>query len=80
VEAVSASIFFTQNFYLDIYSMKPNKTFKMNKSTKRLLAGLSGESHTRFKKDMIESQLYSTVVIREKKKSNKQKEAVADEE
>lgn len=52
----------------------------MNKSTKRLLAGLSGESHTRFKKDMIESQLYSTVVIREKKKSNKQKEAVADEE
>lgn len=53
--------------------MKPNKTFKMPKSTKRLLAGLSGEDHTLFKKSMIESHLMSTIVIREKKKSKVEK-------
>lgn len=60
--------FLTLNLTLDIYIMKPNKTFKMPKSTKRLLAGLSGEDHTLFKKSMIESHLMSTIVIREKKK------------
>ena len=53
--------------------MKPNKMFKMPKSTKRLLAGLSGEAHTRFKKDMIESHLMSQIVIREKKKGKTDK-------
>jgi hypothetical protein len=53
--------------------MKPNKTFKMAKSTKRLLAGLSGESHTSFKKDMIQAQLFSQVVVREKKKGKVEK-------
>lgn len=43
----------------------------MAKSTKRLLAGMTGVDHTRFKKDMIESQLYSAVVIRDKKKGKK---------
>lgn len=45
----------------------------MAKSTKRLLAGLTGVKHTSFKKDMIESQLYSQVVVREKKKSKVEK-------
>lgn len=53
--------------------MKPNKTFNMAKSTKRMLAGLSGEAHTRFKKDMIEAQLMSQIVVREKKKGKAEK-------
>jgi len=53
--------------------MKPNKTFKMPKSTKRLLAGLSGDDHTSYKKSMIESHLYSAIVVREKKKNKVEK-------
>jgi hypothetical protein len=53
--------------------MKPNKTFKMPKSTKRLLAGLSGGDHTSFKKSMIESHLMSTIIVRDKKKNKVEK-------
>lgn len=45
----------------------------MPKSTKRMLAGLSGADHTFFKKSMIESHLLSTVVVREKKKNKVEK-------
>ncbi len=48
--------------------MKPNKTFKMDKETKRILSTLSGQKKTDYKKMMIEAQLCSAVVVREKKK------------
>jgi hypothetical protein len=53
--------------------MKPNKTFKMDKSTKRMLASLTGAAHTNFKRDMIQAQLLSQVVVRDKKKSKVEK-------
>ena len=45
----------------------------MPKSTKRMLAGLSGADHTLFKKSMIESHLMSTIVVRDKKKGKVEK-------
>lgn len=53
--------------------MKPSKTFKMPKSTKRMLAGLSGADHTLFKQNMINAHLQSMVVVREKKKGKVEK-------
>jgi len=48
--------------------MKPSKTFKMDKETKRTLSTLYGQKKYDFKKMMIEAQLCSAVVVREKKK------------
>ena len=52
----------------------PSKTFKMAKTTKRLLAGSQG-SNTRgaFKNTMIDAQLASEVVIRVRERDNTEK-------
>jgi hypothetical protein len=48
--------------------IKPGKTFKMDKETKRILSTMRGQKKTDYKKMMIEAQLCSAVVVREKKK------------
>jgi hypothetical protein len=55
--------------------IKPSKTFKMDKETKRVLSTMSGQKKTDYKKMMIEAQLCSAVVVREKKKGKDKDEA-----
>jgi hypothetical protein len=46
--------------------MKPNKTFKLSKTTKRMMAlmGGSAENRNQYKRMMIDAQLCSEVVIK----------------
>jgi len=47
----------------------PGKTFKLSKSTKRLLAGIN-DSHARgaFKRDMIQAELFAAFVPKRERK------------
>jgi hypothetical protein len=49
--------------------MKPSKTFKLSKTTKRMMAlmGGSAESRNQYKRMMIQAQLASGVVIKREK-------------
>lgn len=48
--------------------MKPTKTFKLSKTTKRLMATItSATDRGDFKRAMIEAQLLSQVVIKKEK-------------
>lgn len=54
--------------------MKTSSTFKMNKSTKRMLTLFNfktSSDRTNFKKNMIAAQLYSEFATRTTDKSNK---------
>jgi hypothetical protein len=42
--------------FLKVIIMKTNATFKLSKSTKRILSTLTGESRTIFKKAMIDAE------------------------
>ena len=49
--------------------MKPGKTFKLSKTTKRMMALMGGpaEGRNQFKRMMIDAQLSSGVVIKREK-------------
>ena len=50
--------------------MKPGKTFRLSKTTKRMLALMGGpaEGRNQYKRMMIDAQLCSEVVIKSEKK------------
>lgn len=48
--------------------MKPNKTFKMDKQSKKILSRMVGQTRFDYKKMMIDAQLCSEVTSRDKKK------------
>ena len=52
--------------------MKPGKTFKLSKTTKRLMATITNaEDRGAFKRIMIEGQLCSAVVFKKEKPEQK---------
>ena len=51
--------------------MKPDKNFRLSKTTKRILATLSGDKQNEYKNLMIQSQLHSTKVRTQKLKTDK---------
>jgi hypothetical protein len=54
--------------------MKPGKTFKLSKTTKRMIAlmkGATAEQRNQYKNMMIDAQLCSEVVIKPEKKDRK---------
>ena len=51
--------------------MKPDKNFRLSKTTKRILATLSGDKQIEYKNLMIQSQLHSVKVKTQKLKTDK---------
>jgi len=51
--------------------MKPDKNFRLSKTTKRILATLSGDKQIEYKNLMIQSQLHSAKVKTQKLKTDK---------
>jgi hypothetical protein len=60
--------------------MKPGKTFKLSKTTKRmigLMKGSTSEQRNQYKRMMIDAQLCSEIVVKtEKKDRNAPKDAI----
>jgi hypothetical protein len=54
--------------------MKPGKTFKLSKTTKRMIAlmkGSTAEQRNQYKRMMIDAELCAAVVIKTPKKENR---------
>jgi len=53
--------------------MKPGKTFKLSKTTKRMMALMGGpaESRSQFKRMMIDAQLSGGVVVKKERRDDK---------
>ncbi len=53
--------------------MKPGKTFKMSKTSKRMIALMGGtaESRNQFKRMMIDAQVCSEIVVKSAPRDNK---------
>jgi hypothetical protein len=53
--------------------MKPGKTFKLSKTTKRMIALMGGtaESRNQYKRMMIDAQLCGAVVVKREPRDNK---------
>jgi hypothetical protein len=51
--------------------MKPNSTFKLSKTTKRMLCSIvNTEQRNSWKKSMIQAELYSKVVVKPTRDKN----------
>jgi hypothetical protein len=53
---------------------KPNKTFKLDKQSKKILSRMVGQTRSDYKKMMIDAQLCSEVVVSRDKKKGKDKD------
>jgi hypothetical protein len=58
---------------------KPNKTFKMSKTTKRMMALMGGpaEGRNQFKRMMIDAQVCSEIVVKSSPRDNKRPQGTA---
>ena len=59
--------------------MKPGKTFKLSKTTKRMLCSIvNTEQRNQYKRMMIDAQLCSEVVIKTPTRDNKRPQGTAN--
>jgi hypothetical protein len=60
--------------------MKPGKTFKLSKTTKRmigLMKGATADQRNQFKRMMIEAQVCSEIVVKSSPRDNKRPQGTA---
>ena len=60
--------------------MKPGKTFKLSKTTKRmigLMKGATADQRNQFKRMMIEAQVCSEIVVKSSRRDNKRPQGTA---